>query len=265
MTNKEKKCFILDAHKLLAKYRPYDKNISSKEMILRENSLWRDFLMSYFHFIPKTFYKFRKPNDYSLENFKNNQVWFCYPEKFDDTLDSAINNDLEEEIKGFEKQRDQIAKKLALAFARLFSKSLGIPIDESLVDEIYPLFKKDGTCSEKDTEDYLMTKSIEKPVEKARLLQEMIRNLNGGEALFEHLKLISEWYIDLNDTIKSKAVSLSLTETDNPAMWTYLADESRGFCIEYEITSDTLLGKRMLMNLLPIYYGKKHQCDFLMF
>ena len=264
MTNKEKKQFILDAHKLYLKYRPHDKNITLEERLIRENYYWEEFSNLYYRLLPKTFFKFRPPTDENIENLKSECAWFSHPIKFDDTLDSTIDNDLDYEIKIIEEQYERATKELALAFGHIFSKTLGVAFDESLVDEIFPLFNKDGSYNKKETKSYLKNKAPEIDTDKGMgVFNNVISTLEKDNRIWDRLQFLLDYYANLNSKVKKTVLTLSLTEKVNPAMWTYFADESRGFCVEYNISDDTVIGRRMLANLLPVYYGKRPKVRFL--
>ena len=67
-------------------------------------------------------------------------------------------------------------------------------------------------------------------------------------------------YLDMNSKIRGKVSTLSLAEEyDNQAMWGLYAKESKEFCIVYSFDTRDFLGQRMLLDLLPIYYGGKRK------
>ena len=82
---------------------------------------------------------------------------------------------------------------------------------------------------------------------------------SAKEAIEGFLKI----YLDFNNKLRKESFVFCLAEEgNNQAMWETYADDATGFCIEYQIPNDTFLGQRMLMNLLPIYYGEKESINF---
>lgn len=70
-------------------------------------------------------------------------------------------------------------------------------------------------------------------------------------------------YLDFNNRLRNESFVFCLAEEENnQALWETYADGAAGFCIEYQIPSESFLGQRMLMNLLPIYYGEKEPLKF---
>ena len=239
MDNEEKKQFIINAHKLYMKYRPYDGCSSIDDMKAKEDAFWSVYASSFYHLLPKSLFKYRKPTEDAIKCLKNDEAWFSHPADFDDTVDSVINNDIESELEEFEKHPEVVTMKLAKAFVGAFAASKGITIDEKQIEECLPLFDENGTFNEEDTKQYLLSK------------------------MPESVKGFLTYYVDLNKRTRSETLVYSLAEEgDNQAMWGLYADESKGFCIEYEFPKETFLGQRMLLNLFPIYYGEKPLIKF---
>lgn len=263
MTNEEKKQFILSAHKLFMDYRPYDSAISLDQIKKREDEFWSVYSSLFYDLIPKTFYKYRKPTKEAIENFINDEAWFSRPSKFDDTVDSTINNDIETELEEFEKNPKIVTERLAKALVNAFANKLGISVDEKLVSEGLPLFNSDGTFNETETKQFL-TKTM--PFYATDECVARLKKATDKTAIDDTLKAVEGFlknYTDMNNKTRNETLAFCLAEeSDNQAMWGLCADESRGFCIEYEIPSDTFLGQRMLLNLFPIYYGEKPLIKF---
>ena len=155
MNNEEKKQFILNAHSLYMEFRPYDGSISFEQLKQKEDEFWQLYSSIFCSLIPKLFYKYRKPTEEAITNFENDEAWFSHPSNFDDTVDSTINNDIEEELEEFEKNPRNATERLAKSFVNAFAKKLGVRVDEDLISEALPLFNEDGSFNETDTKQLL--------------------------------------------------------------------------------------------------------------
>lgn len=259
MTNKEKKQFILEAHKTFVKYHLYDNKLTIEEIQTNEHDYWLKYSTLFYDSLPKILFKYRKPTKEALQNFEKDEAWFSHPEDFDDTTDSTVNNDIELEIRQYKRNPKKHLKELALAIIISFLEQAGIQIDEKQIDEAFPLFKRDGSLNEIATRLYLQSKHPNESFEPLlQHLKEKFGTTKQTESTLKSLNKLLNTFRGLNDKIRSSVYTFSLAEDgDNQSMWSSMADESRGFCIEYEFPKDTSLGQRMLMNLIPIYYGKK--------
>lgn len=263
MNNEEKKRFIIEAHRLYMSFRPYDRGVSLEEMRKREDAFWELYSSSFHRLLPKSLFKYRRPTEDAIKNLENDEAWFSHPADFDDTVDSVINNDIETELEEFEKQPELVTIKLATAFVNAFAESKGFKVDEKQIEEALPLFNNDGTFNEEDTKHFLEKKMPEYVSDECinKLKQNTSKVVN--DKVLDSAKAFLMHYMDLNQRTRNEALVFSLAEeNDNQAMWGLYADESRGFCIEYEFPSATFLGQRMLLNLFPIYYGEKPLIKF---
>lgn len=263
MTNEEKKQFIIDAHKFYMKHRPYDAVTSIDDVKKNEYEFWSNYYSAFYDKMPKSLYKYRKINPDSLKCLENDEAWFSHPKDFDDTVDSTLNNDIEEELADFEKNPQKITKELSKSFINIFASKYGISIDTSMIGELFPLFNEDGTINDVDTRKYLSEKMPEYATDECvKILKKNNSELVNKEVQ-ESVKGFLNEYLRMNDKIRSEALTFSLAEeNDNQAMWGLYADESKGFCIEYSFSPNDFLGQRMLLNLFPIYYGDKPLIKF---
>lgn len=244
-------------------WRPYDGCVSLEEKKAKEDKLWLKYSSLFYHLLPKSLFKYRKPTDDAIANFENDTAWFSHPSDFDDTVDSVINNDIESELIEFEKHPELVTKRLATAFINALMKSYGIKVDEKQIEEALPLFNPDGTFNEEDTRHFLEQKMPGCQTDECvSRLKENTNKVVNDEVLAS-IKGFLTYYLDLNNRTRNETFTFSLAEeSDNQAMWGLYADESKGFCIEYSFPKDDFLGQRMLLNLFPIYYGEKPLIKF---
>ena len=259
MTNEEKKRYILDLHELIIKHHPYDINISMEEILPREKTFWSKYFLPFYSLLPKTFFKYRKPTEYSFQDFEKDEAWFSNPKDFDDTTDSRINNDIETEIKEFKSDPRKALKEVAVAIVFAYLRKANITFSEEQIDDALPLLNKDGTFNKQRTRLYLQGKLPKESIELLiKTLNEKVGSLTKCDNTLKTIKKLLDFYSGINDRITSEAFTYSLAEEgDNQSMWASMADESKGFCIEYEISNDTFIGQRMLMNMQPVFYGDK--------
>lgn len=258
MTNEEKKQFIIDAHKLYMKHRPYDAATSIDNVKKNEDEFWSKYYSLFYDKMPKSLYKYRKIDCYSLKCLENDEAWFSHPKDFDDTVDSTLNNDIEEELADFEKNPQMITKLLSKTFINAFASKYGTSIDMSMFDEAFLLFNEDGTINDVDTKKYLSEKKPQYATDEC--IKRLKINSSGliNEKVKESVKGFLSTYLEMNDRVRSESLTFSLAEeSDNQAMWGLYADESKGFCIEYSFSPNNFLGQRILLNLFPMYYGDK--------
>ena len=263
MNNEEKKQFIIDAHKYYMECRPYDGCKTLDQLKRNDDLFWEMYSASFCHLLPKSLFKYRKPTENAIKNFANDVAWFSHPKDFDDSIDSVLNNDIENELKEYEKNPQLVTVKLAKAFICAFASSKGISIDEKQVEEALPLFKLDGSFDEENTKQFLYSKMSKREADEC--LSKINENTSHllNDSIISSVKEFLLYYFNINQRITNEALVLSLAEEgNNQAMWGLYADESKGFCIEYAFPDDTITGQRMLSNLFPIYYGEKPVINF---
>lgn len=263
MNNEEKKRFIVDIHRLYMELRPYDGDFPLEIMKKKEDLMWEKFKDIFYCKQPKTLYKYRKFNEQNISNLENDIAWFSKPVEFGDIVDFTINTDIETELEDFEKHPQKYTKKVAIAFIIFWLRQYGQTVDENMIDMILSLFNDNGEVSEDDAKAFLKDKmpQYSSDVYSKKLFEatQLPNQAQTKEAIKGFLKI----YLDFNNKLRKESFVFCLAEEgNNQAMWETYADDATGFCIEYQIPNDTFLGQRMLMNLLPIYYGEKESIIF---
>lgn len=260
MTNEEKRQYLRDWHRLMMRHHA----IVEVDRIPDQQALdaYRDFLAEFMPVLrslqPKYFYRYRKFDEYELENLRTETAWFSHPDQFDDSLDSALNIDLDSEIESIlGPNGDQDLKmRFSVAFVQYFLSRSGFRVNRELIEEAF--LKID----EKGFDDGLIDvfgKHLD-PKTSAMLLGQTHERLNS--ICTPQLKeTVLEWlnnYQDSNKKARAALYNLCLAEEgDNDAMWGLYSDNCKGFCIRYRIPEDTREGAMVLCNLFPIYYGSK--------
>lgn len=263
MTNEEKKQFILDVHRLYMKQRSYDGDFPIEIKKNKEDELWGAYFQLFLPRIPSSFYKYRKSTEENIENIENDIAWFSKPAEFGDTVDFTLNTDIESELEDFKRHPQEYTKRIAIAFINFWFAQYGQIVDEKMVDDALTLFNENGEVAEEDAKAFLGKMMPEYSSDAhSKKLVEATKLINQGPTM-EAIEGFLKTYLDFNNRLRNESYVFCLAEEgNNQAMWETYADGATGFCIEYQIPNDTFLGQRMLMNLLPIYYGEKEPVKF---
>lgn len=243
--------------------RPYDKKFSLSQMKEKEDLMWEQFKNLFLVKQPESLFKYREANELNLSNLENDIAWFSKPADFGDTIDFTLNTDIESELKEFKDNPTKFTKRIAVAFINLWLAPYGQAVDEKMVDEAMPLFNENGEVAEEDAKAFLSERMPEYFSDAySKKLYEATK-LNNLGPLMEAIEGFLKTYLDFNNRLRNESYVFCLAEEgNNQAMWETYADGATGFCVEYQIQNETFLGQRMLLNLLPIYYGEKEPIKF---
>lgn len=258
MTNEEKLNYIKLMHELSIKYRINDYSSEQQDEIAKEfNRVLRE---KVFSLQPLQLYKYRAVNDNNLDAIKNDYAWFSLLRDVDDTVDSAINFDPEEEVKELEANQGQMMFEYNLEFVKSLFKKVGLNIPESRLREYLNCFD-DGELNVESVNKLIDSKNIDDE-NRIYLLNEIKKVTSKGvpEDLINATKSFINVFLGTNVSLQENIVTYCLSEfPDIDAMWGTYADSSRGFCIEYTIPIDLQNPFSLLYrtNLYPIYYGNK--------
>jgi len=263
MNNEEKRQFIVDMHHLYMEQRPYDGDFPIEIKKKKEDFMWEIFKHDFYSKQPISLFKYRKINEQNILILENDVAWFSKPVDFGDTVDFTLNTDIEAELDDFEKHPQEYTKKIAIAFINLWLKQYGQTVDEKTVDMVLPLFNDNGEISEKDAKTFLSDKmpDYSSDVYSKKLYE--ATQLPNQQPTKDVIEGFLKTYLDFNNRLRNESYVFCLAEEgNNQAMWETYADDATGFCIEYQIPNETFLGQRMLMNLLPMYYGEKEPLKY---
>lgn len=263
MINEEKRQYLIDIHKLYMKMRPYDGNNSLAEKRKKEDELWDVFAKDYLWKIPKKLFRYRKANKDNFENFRDDIAWFSKPTTFGDTTDFTLNTDIESEIDEIEKNPLQAFERMAIVMIDKMVEPYGDKVDETMVMKCIPYFDNDGKISKDNIIKILKDIAPEQATDNNALsIENKLINVKQ-ELVKRDIEGFLSYYLHINERIKEESYILCLSEEgNNQLMWENYADGGKGFCICYSFDEKTFLGQRMLMNLLPIYYGDREVISF---
>lgn len=185
--------------------------------------------------LPSKIYKFRKINNYAISNFKDDTVWFCSADKYNDPYECTATCNIEE-------------------VARQFTK-----------------FNIDKIFDQTDLEKHLSVieiNTIKTSSDPMRELSKLLIGKHEGIPDGEKEKIISELSTLERDLLQQifirwnqfaqagmKICSFS-SRVDSTVMWGHYADSHKGFAIEYDITNWPL-GDIRRRKLYPVIYRQE--------
>jgi len=264
MTNEEKLKYLQETQAFTMRHRIWDKpGLRFDELKTLDDESWEEFSKYLLPSIPKVLYRYRPVNDFSLDELFNDYAWFSNPVDFDDGTDSALNTDIESEMKGIDEHPEQMLVALTRAvILQQFRLKTGRDPDDKLIESGIKLWP-DGKL---DTEAMKCALSQTCPNVKPEPYVNMLAHFNESGAMNKvekPLKEMLDYYMDINKKIRSDLLCLCLAEEyDNDVMWAKYAGERSGFCIGYEMADESFLGQRALMALSPVFYGEKKSLRF---
>ena len=184
------------------------------------------------HHIPKSLFKFRGVNEYSLNNLEENTVWCTSASQFNDPYDSS----------------------LCFYFSDgIFNTNLGTAF-ETLSKEKDSFFTKEHVDVIKNSTNPLKTViEITAHLSDEPITQEMEGLLYEALKDFENKEII-EMNSRFNDAMKNGYKICSFSERlDSTLMWAHYAENHSGFAIEYDFSKLPVTDVRSRL-LWPVIY-----------
>jgi hypothetical protein len=175
-----------------------------------------------FERIPKSLFRFRAWNDYTLKEISENKIWLSNPRLFNDPYDCFVSADY---------------KKVVHSLFRKFPQTKNIPEEswKEIVESDDPVLSLSRHLAQRAVPTDL------RYVENARLLNLEVKS--------EIEKKEKNWDA-MRDEIKIACFSERL---DSLPMWAHYADNHRGFCIEYDLSKEP---EGKTAPLFPVIYTK---------
>lgn len=194
--------------------------------------------------IPSKLYKYRGANEYTVNNLKNDEFVCSKPTNFNDPFDSLLYFDIkriEQYIEDGSRDHNSILNQWKLLKTRILDKN--IPL-ESLDSHT----RKIVLSSENEIKKYFYS------VEFEQNLQDLKKDCRGAlSSMVTSLQLHS--YIGCFTEIN-----------DCPLMWGHYADSHKGFCLEYDLSSNPFYHENFNPNadchkhLYPVLYSRERYC-----
>lgn len=186
----------------------YPKN--SKEIKLEEAME-----LKYNH-IPSSLYKYRGYSKYSVQNLKNDSVWFNSADKLNDPFDSALV------IKTEQYMKRRIALATFKALPNIVHKH-GIEISEEEINAL----------SSESIEVILKTVLKRVPDYKDEQIEEIIKAVLGVMKDMEESHTLEQ----VKKSRETTFLSCFSEVNDSMLMWSHYAHSHTGFCLEYNFKS----------------------------
>ncbi len=262
MTNEERKNYLISWHRLLMAHHDAAEvdRIPDWQAIRGYKGFLEAFFERLYPLLPKKLYRYRSFGPHELENLRNGTAWFSHPDQFDDSLDTALNIDLEaeiEEVLGPNGDKN-LKREFSISFITYLLKKAGVPAGRELVAEAFSKTEQSGF-----NEGMMEFFEAYLDADTSKLLLNQTNEQLDSICTDELKEAVLGWldnYQDSNRKIRASVYELCLAEeSDNDVMWGRYAQNCTGFCIEYEIPPDTFAGAMALSNLFPIYYGEKEK------
>lgn len=165
--------------------------------------------------IPQSLYKYRAISEYSIKNFKNDQIWFNSSSKMNDPYDSSLAVNSELFIEEFLKVRQ---------------------FDEYLDKQLEKYRRRNLSPEDlKKVEDDYRNNIIKLKEQLSEEFKERIAHLPSRLRETTHISCFSE-------------------KNDSILMWSHYTNNHEGFCLEYEFAKYAKVNAKFLEALNPIIY-----------
>lgn len=226
MTNEEKLNYIKLMHELSIKYRINDYSREHQDVITKEfNRVLRE---KVFPLQPLKLYKYRAVNDNNLDAIENDYAWFSLLKDVDDTVDSTINFDPEEEVAELEANQGQMMFEYNLEFVKNIFIQIGLNIPDEQLREYLKCFDN-GVLNVDSVNKIIETENIDEE-NKAYVLNQITKVTNKGvlNELVDATKSFINVFLGTNESIQKEILVYCLSEFSNiDLMWGTYADSSK--------------------------------------
>ena len=201
-------------------------------------------------------YKYRPFDKYTYDMLKNDYIFLCPAEKEDDETECLTTTNLEEMINP---NTGNLSKEYLNKVVSLIKPSTSDEKYKIAENKIFEIAQKEGTNQiifNKDFADALQKMAPENvdvtPIVKAiESIPEMINKPEISKVLEPAFKLALD--------ARKKIGICSLAETnDIDYMWKNYAQNSSGYCIEYD-----LRGYELAKNILPVIYQDERETNII--
>lgn len=182
--------------------------------------------------MPEKFYKYRKIDAYSLENFENDRIWLTTANNYNDPYDCALKLDYDNKYLSIKKEKA----------IKLFETKL----DVVLISEKKKELKE---CNDLNKFYTILVEKYKEQKHQDFDTKIIVQKLRGD--VFEDSN------IELTRVAQEYILNCSFSEkNDSILMWSHYANNHTGFCLEYDFKK---LGKdnEFTGSLQPIIYTDK--------
>jgi hypothetical protein len=210
---------------------------------------------------PRFLYKYRSFNAQNVAALLSKKAWFSRPSTWNDPIDATVQYNPEKDIADIDKNFDKFALKIARLFMENYLASYCNQKKTISLDELSAYY--DAAYKGSRSYDPSRIVTVLTPIvgEKVAMqisvkTYEALKKTLSPEFKTKFINSLNKMY-SFND-IRDKMILFSLSETfTNNHQWAVYGDGGKGFCIGYEIKPKTKEQRDLMVDLLPIYYGKK--------
>lgn len=190
--------------------------------------------------LPEKIFRYRPANEHSLDNLKNDTVWLCSPNKYNDPYDSEVTLDSE--------QLFQIAFNNRIEDFPRINEYFSIQEIETLKSSPDPLSElTKGILKKHFSQNPSILENIH-----SELLNIFKKLINGAI----EKEIIEKYLIKYREAVRL----CSFSQTNSSiVLWTHYANNHEGFCVEYNLATLDIDDDRRRC-LFPIIYSDK-LCD----
>lgn len=240
MNNEEKREYI-------SLQKAYDSIPFMSELMQKED---------FFKKTPKTLYKFRKFDKYTVDMIENDYVYLTPARKLDDPFDCLTNIDFASIVKKHKGKYSLSSEMFEYVAEVVYSH----PSSKELTKEGFLNMFKD--CIENGTFNFDRAREILKTTEKLTYEQKFLLNLIIDFILDNYKNKddkddLKKFIKDMLESKKTVGICSFTTNLDNKPMWSLYANIYRGYCIEYK----TPKRKNFINSLSPVIYSKDTEND----
>lgn len=185
--------------------------------------------------LPKSIFKYRAINDYSLQNLKSDTVWLCPPSEYNDPYDCAIT---------FSTEKIQSFKIIENLDETLSKSGLNKTLTEEQIESL-----RASTDPMMDMIPMVFQKEKNLPPEKHGQFKDFIKGFLD--------KNNREMIQKFNKGLQERMVVCSFSETNESiVMWGHYSANHTGFCVEYDLTKMAPDDMRLRV-LFPVVYSQE--------
>ncbi|MGA3674360.1 DUF2971 domain-containing protein [Lysinibacillus agricola] len=183
---------------------------------------------------PNRLFKYRAFNEYSVNNFKNNEIWFNAADQFNDPYDCALKINLNNFVK------DTLKKYLDSSLQSILDKC-DIELSEDKISEFKKLEFKDALKFVLELDESLKGQD-EKVDSFVNTVYQSIEEQN------------EEQLLRMNSTSQARMLISCFSEVNNSIlMWSHYANNHSGFCVEYNFKKENV-ESLLTRTLQPVIY-----------
>lgn len=199
---------------------------------------------------PKTLYKYRKFDKFTLDMIENDYVFLAPAGKLDDPFDCLTNIDMDNI---YEKDTATLTREMmGYIVDIIFSHPHAENIEKENIIDMLEDSTVNGIIDEHKLKEHL-DEITELTNDQKHILFNVMSNFNNTMDAMTDDNSLKNLILHLHNSKEKVGVCSFTTNRDNKPMWSLYANVYKGYCIEYEIP----FKKEFITNLCPVIYTKE--------